>query len=274
MRDISFINKAEEILERQYIKEIEYEEGVQSGIINEDISLDSLNFNKVENPVETISKVDDLQAYGLMLDEEGEIVSIPEDIQQEENVSNVLKENFSTVEDSNQEYTSAASSTYYYPGTKIAARRGDVIVTSNAFSKGIVGHVGIVTSTNYVEMKGQDWLGPSVDSLKNWFRRNGDATKVVRLTNSAIVTAAADWAAKRRYSGWSYKITGDANSLNPNYCSKFVAQAYNFGNGRALFRPSTINGVIPPYQFLNADAWPYTEEKVIYKRGMNFIGNM
>ncbi|KRT93101.1 MULTISPECIES: hypothetical protein [Bacillus] len=66
-------------------------------------------------------------------------------------------------------FTVEASAFNYPNGTK--AKAGDILVTSDAFSKGIVGHAGMATSSSeYLEIRGAGHY-PEIRSLTVVFRK-------------------------------------------------------------------------------------------------------
>lgn len=192
--------------------------------------------------VDEIESTDDLAAYDLTTNAQGEIVSIP-------NKTRAIN--------------------YTYPNG-IQARIGDILVSDTKVGGGTnyVGHVAIVTSTNTVTMSGADY-GPNLQSLDSWFKRTN--VYVVRITNSEIVTNAASWASMKYNGGavFKYGFGGSVNDLSPNYCSKFVYQAYNKGNNKVIlgFFPGGEVGLITPFDFINERFYPNTDEKIIVKKG-------
>ena len=142
-----------------------------------------------------------------------------------------------------------AAATFYYPGTNIAARKGDILVTSDTVYLGLAGHVGIVTSTNLMHFANADAPGPRPQALSTWFK-NRSTTKVIRVTNSEIVTNAAEWAARMRTQEWEYSIFSTGISLlDPNNCAKFVFQAFNRGNNKQILNHPIIQmtNIVMPY---------------------------
>lgn len=238
-----------------------------TGKQNEEIPQEALEFQlNEEDMVKDISVDDDLEAYGLTVDSNGEIVSLPEE-------ANNLASARSAVSSDSEAVTAAA--TFYYPGTNIAARKGDILVTSDTVSFGIAGHVGIVTSTNLMHFAGDSAPGPRPQALSTWFN-NRTTTKVIRVTNSTIVTNAAEWAAQQRAQNWDYKITGGISLLDPNYCSKFVFQAFNRGNGyQVLNHPMIqVTNYVLPYQFLESPMYGNAQARAIFSKGFIPAGDM
>lgn len=217
---------------------------IDKGFIQSNVQLQDLQRDYTdEEEIPKILPDDDLEQYGLTLNADGEIISIPDEAEQE-----------------NHNFYAMSKSSTYYPGTKVRPRKGDIIVTTDTSSFGITGHVGIVTDPSIMHFKNMKAPGPRPTSYSSWFStyKNG---KVIRLANSQIVTNAANWAASKRNAQWSYSINGGISVLDPNYCSKFVYQAFNMGNKKTILAP--WKGVIAPYDFLYSRLYPNTSEVVI-----------
>lgn len=158
------------------------------------------------------------------------------------------------------------ASAYNYPnGT--AAKAGDILVTSDAYSKGIVGHTGIVTSgSEYLETRGEGYY-PQIRSLSKWFDYKGKPTKVVRISNSSKANAAGLYARLYEGSRIPYKITMNLLDSQYTYCSKLVYQAYAFGTSGVfpILEGSRFWG---PYNFLQRRAYKDVTPRLVYSKGM------
>lgn len=126
-------------------------------------------------------------------------------------------------------------STYAGSYNGITARSGDILVArdNHGASKpeGWVGHAGIVVNggSSVAEFPGQN-MPPREVSLKYFFQNNSEIF-VLRHNNYNSSIDAAQWANNylEEHPNAEYSLTFDRYSLDPNYCSKFVWQAYYYG---------------------------------------------
>lgn len=162
-------------------------------------------------------------------------------------------------------------SAYNYPnGTK--AKIGDILITSDAASKGIVGHSGIVTSANeYLEIRGEGYY-PQIRNLSKWFDYKSKPTKVIRIASSKKAEAAGLYARLSKGSKTPYKITMNLLDNKYTYCSKLVYQAYAFGTSGVF--PILEGGYFwPPYNFLHSRMYlSGSKPKAVYSKGFTFKG--
>lgn len=134
--------------------------------------------------------------------------------------------------------------TYYYPGTSVAIKPGDVLITSDTSVSGlngVGGHAGIVTDgLEYATIEGEG-DHPVLKSISSWFKSNPD-TKVVRYTNLSDSSRlnAANWAFNyvQKYSTAYYDFS-PLDYMFSTYCSKIVWDAYNYGANYDL--PTSYN---------------------------------
>ncbi|PPA89114.1 hypothetical protein C4A76_04980 [Brevibacillus laterosporus] len=115
---------------------------------------------------------------------------------------------------------------------------GDVLYSSKTLggSTQIVGHVGIVGPdlliyhvTPATGVKG----GGVGDSINNYMRRHGKGeTITIYQYRSGGAKNAAKWAANNYSRVKNYEITfSKLSQIDPNYCSKFLWQAFYYGAG-------------------------------------------
>ncbi len=123
-----------------------------------------------------------------------------------------------------------------YPGTNFAMRVGDVLYSTKALggSSAIVGHTGIVNSDFKVVHVTLPVNGGTIDNMTGYMYRHGEGEtiKVYRPRNGMGVNA-AKWATYNYSYVKEYliQIASTLGSISPNYCSKFVWQAFYFGEG-------------------------------------------
>ncbi|MFC9778820.1 hypothetical protein [Paenibacillus chitinolyticus] len=127
-----------------------------------------------------------------------------------------------------------------YPGTSIEMKVGDVLYSSKTFgnSSQIVGHVGII---------GPDYLvyhvSPIIDtdgngagdSINVYMGRHGHGEKIsIYKYRYSSGVGAAQWAQNNYWKATEYAVVNPfhyLSTLTPNYCSKFIWQAFYYGDG-------------------------------------------
>ncbi|WP_322923810.1 hypothetical protein [Paenibacillus campi] len=146
-----------------------------------------------------------------------------------------------------------------YPGTNITMQVGDVLYSSKSLTTGsspIVGHVAIVGNDFriYHVTPGTDADGGgAADSLSVFRTRHqpGQTITVYR-EKHGYGSQAAVWA-KRNYiniSQYTINPTDLLSVKNPNYCSKFIWQAFYYGAGYDVSGKNASDGVGIIYPFI------------------------
>ncbi|WP_088832195.1 hypothetical protein [Paenibacillus tyrfis] len=124
----------------------------------------------------------------------------------------------------------------YYPGTSIEMQVGDVLYSSKTLgsSSQIVGHVGIVGPDFFIYHVTPTEGGGTKDTIQNYMTRHGKGeTIAIYKYRYASGYYAANWAKQNYQRATQYFITPDRlSSITPNYCSKFVWQAFYYGEGQ------------------------------------------
>ncbi|NKQ19806.1 hypothetical protein [Brevibacillus laterosporus] len=155
-----------------------------------------------------------------------------------------------------------------YPGTTLSMKVGDVLYSSKTLggSTQIVGHVGII---------GPDFLvyhvtpatgtkgGGVADTITNYMSRHGKGETIeVYQYRSSSSANAAKWA-KNNYSRVTeYKISiAKLSQKNPNYCSKFLWQAFYYGAGEDI-----VGYDLSDTQVTTIHPWHFTTDEFV-KRG-------
>ncbi|MDY0396757.1 YiiX/YebB-like N1pC/P60 family cysteine hydrolase [Virgibacillus halophilus] len=161
---------------------------------------------------------------------------------------------------------------YNYPnGTE--AKPGDILVTSDTSSSGILGHAGIVVDKNrYLETKGPGYF-PKIYNLKSWFS-DRSTTKVVRIGNVKAARDAASFAKTWDGAKVPYKITNNLLDNHYTYCSKLVWQIYALHTQGIFPVEAAMEGKLtiwPPYNFLNSRVYlSSAKPKLVYKKRSNW----
>ncbi|MFJ7666966.1 hypothetical protein ACIQXI_07645 [Lysinibacillus sp. NPDC097195] len=123
----------------------------------------------------------------------------------------------------------------YYPGTSTIISIGDVLYSSKSFvtSTKIVGHVAIVGPDYriyHVNPKGD--VAGKRDTLTEYRNRHDPGETIYAYRPSKGATGAANWASNNYSSAITYDIVNlnALSSISPNYCSKFIWQAFYYGS--------------------------------------------
>lgn len=125
-----------------------------------------------------------------------------------------------------------------YPGTNTPMRAGDVLYSSKTLgsSSQIVGHVGIVGSDYrvYHVTPAKTVNGGVADGVYKYMDRHGPAeTITIYRHRLGYGVAAAAWAENNYSRVTDYFINPFSllSTISPNYCSKFLWQAFYYGDG-------------------------------------------
>lgn len=161
-----------------------------------------------------------------------------------------------------------------YPGTNVTMRIGDVLYSTKTLggSSQIVGHVGIVNSNFKVVHVTLPVNGGTVDNMANYMWRHGagETIKVYRPKNGRGVEA-AKWAVYNYKRATEYLIQLDSplDTLTPNYCSKFMWQAFYYGEGIDITdrgMTGDTNFFVTPSAFTRSNHFVYTTSfKAVHK---------
>lgn len=146
----------------------------------------------------------------------------------------------STSLSANAEVGPRAELPVYYPGSNVIMRAGDIVYSSKSFgsSTAIVGHVGIVGSDlNVYHVNPAAGNAGKSDGIYAYSSRHGKG-ETIKVYRSAHGVKAAEWA-KNNYASistyyipWASWDNFKLGSLDPNYCSKFIWQAFYYGNNK------------------------------------------
>lgn len=166
-------------------------------------------------------------------------------------------------------------------------RKGDILIIN-----GLPGHSAIATTNNYIlEMSGggniNSWLNTGIENnnhqfnAENWLAGNWeqdartggpgqlgyikDWIQIWRVPDSSIANQVANYADRHFWSttgsykkniNLKYLIRPDLYSINPNYCSKFVYNAFWYGSGNAPVMQSYSN-----YSFIYPADLPFNFQR-------------
>ncbi|WP_338553895.1 hypothetical protein [Paenibacillus sp. KS-LC4] len=160
----------------------------------------------------------------------------------------------------------------YYPGSNVIIKTGDVLYSSKTFgtSTQIVGHIAIVASDMrvYHVNPADDGAGSGgkADALYNYFGRHGKG-ETIKVYRAAHGSKAAAWAKDNYNKVTNYSIPifswndFKLGTINPNYCSKFIWQAFYYGNSNTdyiigYYTPSK-EAYVTPAQIIDSSDLTY-----------------
>ncbi|MBC1946100.1 hypothetical protein HCA00_08070 [Listeria booriae] len=174
---------------------------------------------------------------------------------------------------------------------KNAIQKGDILIISS----GGFGHAAIATSDNYIlEMSGGgnilNWAAFKISNNNNQFSKHNwifgvkeqgvksskhinNWIQLWRIPDKSMANRCANYADKTFWNSQQkytknryidYRVTGATTTLNPNYCSKLIFQAYYYGSGSAsVIQPSMVGlSFISPSALPNVFTGKYTPYKV------------
>ncbi|MBN6205918.1 hypothetical protein JYK21_05595 [Ralstonia pickettii] len=122
---------------------------------------------------------------------------------------------------------------HFYPGTAIRMFPGDILYSHKyAFSSFLVGHIAII-GENYRIYHINRWKPYGhADSMPVYLSRHkkGEKLTILRHPQREEAKKAAKWTMQNYDQIKRYIFTRDLLDLKNNYCSKFIWQAFYFGN--------------------------------------------
>lgn len=126
-----------------------------------------------------------------------------------------------------------------YPGTNADILPGDILYSTKSLfvHTAVVGHVGIIGNDKKVyHVSPAGSIAGKADTLKTYRERHGSKERIYIYRPTTGGSKAASWASNNIKSMETYSIVnaGKLSSLNPNYCSKFIWQAFYYGAGIEL----------------------------------------
>lgn len=178
---------------------------------------------------------------------------------------------FSTSLSANAEFKPMAELPVYYPGSNVSMKTGDILYSSKSLAAStlIVGHVGIVGSDlNVYHVNPVDGNAGKSDGIYAYAGRHdpGETIRIYRPIHNYGVKA-AEWAKNNYASISTYYIPWKSwdnfklGSLDPNYCSKFIWQAFYFGNNKTDpiigYYNENKEAYVTPIQIINSSELTY-----------------
>ena len=135
-----------------------------------------------------------------------------------------------------------------YPYSNVDMHPGDILYSTIGRATYYVGHI-VIIGTDYLmkeSIPGKP-SGHALTPLQFWHRhRSGD--KITLLRSKVGAFAAADWATKNLHLIKDYNVLNtNLHTIEKNYCSKWIVQAYYFGANVKL--KDNLHQFIPPQYF-------------------------
>ncbi len=122
---------------------------------------------------------------------------------------------------------------HFYPGTDIRMCPGDILYSHKyAFSSFLVGHIAIIGENDRIYHINRWQPYGHADSMPIYLSRHkkGEKITILRYPQQEEAKKAAKWAMQNYDQIKSYIFTRDLLDIKNNYCSKFIWQAFYFGN--------------------------------------------
>lgn len=145
-----------------------------------------------------------------------------------------------------------ANNIKFYPYSNIAMLPGDVLYSPIGRSTYFVGHT-VIVGTDYL-MKESIPGKPSGHMLtvEQYWHRHHPGDRITLLRSNIGATGAAAWATENLHLVKDYYILNtDIQTIEKNYCSKWIVQAYYYGANVML--TDSLNRFISP-QYLKRTA--------------------
>lgn len=146
--------------------------------------------------------------------------------------------------------------TVRYPNSTIVVRVGDILISEKSWdATRFVGHAAIVGSDFVVREVLPGVAGRAVSLASHRLNQNGGVVKIYRHSNSTTASKAGIWATNNIGKVTSYWYNANLQGISPNYCSKFIYQAYMNSTGTLvgyIDKPSINGGVLTGYVLPNS----------------------
>lgn len=126
---------------------------------------------------------------------------------------------------------------HFYPGTGIRMLPGDILYSHKyAFSSFLVGHIAIIGENLRIYHINRWKPYGHADSMPIYLSRHkkGEKLTVLRHLHQEEAVKAARWAMQNYNQIERYIFVKDLLDLRNNYCSKFIWQAFYFGNDKKV----------------------------------------
>lgn len=155
-----------------------------------------------------------------------------------------------------------------YPGTNVTMRPGDVLHSPKSTSTNFVGHVAIVGPD--LKLRHSHPQGPgrseTLESYLTWFAP-GDKFTILRPRNGGGA-AAATWSVNNINKLTSYYLPAQLHVIPLNYCSKFVWQAYYYGEQKDLVGDARYSPILTPIGLVSVYPSEILNSPIMVKQGI------
>ncbi|WP_145028481.1 hypothetical protein [Paenibacillus sp. Y412MC10] len=154
-----------------------------------------------------------------------------------------------------------------YPSTNITMKAGDVIYNPKTVSTFFVGHVAIVGTD--LRLYHSHPLGPGIsEGINSYVSRfsSGDQFNILR-PRDGYGASAASWAQNNIGRIQSYAFYPSLSDVTANYCSKFVWQAYWFGEHKDIARGNPYSDIMVPPGMVSIYPYEIRDSSAFVKMG-------
>lgn len=154
-----------------------------------------------------------------------------------------------------------------YPGTNVYLMPGDIIHNPKSTSTYFVGHIAIVGPD--LKLRHSHPYGPGIsDTLESYIERfqSGDKFTILRPRGGGGAAAAA-WSRNNVNNIRAYNFIPGVRVVGDNYCSKFVWQAYYFGEHRELVSNAPYSDLVTPIGLLYVYPTDILNSPILAKQG-------
>lgn len=148
---------------------------------------------------------------------------------------------------------------YYYPGTKVKAKPGDILYVPTYETQYFTGHVGVVDHTGYYVVHTPGKNKPGIERIFiSQYLNKFDNVSVWQLNSNTYETSIGRYAYDLwvNYRNASYTVfTTLTGPKDKQYCTKLVWQAYYYGSNKKINLGdfSLTKMTVPPKSILDWD---------------------
>lgn len=144
------------------------------------------------------------------------------------------------------------STNKYYPHSNINILPGDILYSTIGRSTYFVGHTVIVGTDLLMKESIPGKPSGHTLTIEQFWNRHHAGDKVTLLRSKVGAQEAASWATENLHRVKDYQILNtDIHTLEKNYCSKWIVQAYYYGSNVKL--ADNINRFISPQYFTRTE---------------------
>ncbi|HLQ73016.1 MAG TPA: hypothetical protein VK125_02210 [Bacillota bacterium] len=140
---------------------------------------------------------------------------------------------------------------HVYPHSTVPMKRGDILYSPVGRSTYFVGHTVIVGSDYLITESIPGKPSGHKLTVEQFWNRHHSGNRITLLRSDKGAEEAADWATKHIDEVNHYQVFNtNIQTIDKNYCTKWIVQAYYFGANVELF--TGLNRLITPQHILCA----------------------